>query len=196
MNKNVLKQQLIRELDEISIPELFQAYNPENHIFSRHYHVSEKEMKARIRKAPMPEPGSMLLISRFTGTREEIITLVIYVLRQNLDEIIEEFTRNPYGLIEICGSFERPIGEGIAKGTDWNRLFSMSNLRLVIKASDIRGRLFQIVTGYPELAICGILVFASILIVVACINAASSKGREREAEDLEQLENIRKQKKK
>lgn len=43
-------------------------------------------------------------------------------------------------------------------------------------------------------AICGILVFASILIVVACINVASSKGREREAEDLEQLENIRKQK--
>ena len=38
-------------------------------------------------------------------------------------------------------------------------------------------------------AICGILVFASIL------NVASSKGREREAEDLEQLENIRKQKK-
>lgn len=26
MNKNVLKQQLIRELDEISIPELFQAF--------------------------------------------------------------------------------------------------------------------------------------------------------------------------
>lgn len=45
------------------------------------------------------------------------------------------------------------------------------------------------------LAISGILVFASILIVVACINVASSKGREREAEDLEQLENIRKQKK-
>lgn len=45
------------------------------------------------------------------------------------------------------------------------------------------------------LAISGILVFASILIV-ACINVASSKGREREAEDLEQLENIRKQKKK
>lgn len=44
--------------------------------------------------------------------------------------------------------------------------------------------------------ICGILVFVSILIVVACINVASSKGREREAEDLEQLENIRKQKKK
>ena len=43
-------------------------------------------------------------------------------------------------------------------------------------------------------AICGILVFASILIVVACINVASSKGREREAEDLEQLENIRKKK--
>lgn len=43
-------------------------------------------------------------------------------------------------------------------------------------------------------AICGILVFASILIVVACINVASSKGREREAEDLEQLENVRKQK--
>lgn len=41
-----------------------------------------------------------------------------------------------------------------------------------------------------------ILVFASILIVVACINVASSKGREREAEDSEQLENIRKQKKK
>ena len=46
------------------------------------------------------------------------------------------------------------------------------------------------------LAISGILVFASILIVVACINVASSKGREREAEDLEQLENIRNQKKK
>lgn len=45
-------------------------------------------------------------------------------------------------------------------------------------------------------AICGILVFASILIVVACINVASSKEHEREAEDLEQLENIRKQKKK
>lgn len=45
-------------------------------------------------------------------------------------------------------------------------------------------------------AICGILVFASVLIVIACINVASSKGRDREAEDLEQLENIRKQKKK
>lgn len=43
-------------------------------------------------------------------------------------------------------------------------------------------------------AFCRILVFANILIVVACINVASSKGREREAEDLEQLENIRKQK--
>lgn len=51
--------------------------------------------------------------------------------------------------------------------------------------------------AYDNKYICNLrnLSFASILIVVACINVASSKGREREAEDLEQLENIRKQKK-
>ena len=45
------------------------------------------------------------------------------------------------------------------------------------------------------LAICGILGLTSIIIVVACINIASSRGHDRELEDLEQMESIRKQKK-
>ena len=51
--------------------------------------------------------------------------------------------------IEICVTFDAPIGDGIVKGTDWNKTFPMSNLRIVLKNSDIRGRLFEIITAYP-----------------------------------------------
>ena len=43
--------------------------------------------------------------------------------------------------------------------------------------------------------ICGILFFASVLIVAAYINIASSKGRDHESEDWKHMENVRKQKK-
>ena len=44
-----MKEQLLREIKEMTTPELLECYNPGNHVFTRHYQMSEREMKARIR---------------------------------------------------------------------------------------------------------------------------------------------------
>ena len=67
-----MKEQLLREIKEMTTPELLECYNPGNHVFTRHYQMSEREMKARIRKAPVPSNGELLCISRFTSNKQRL----------------------------------------------------------------------------------------------------------------------------
>lgn len=145
-----MKEQLLREIKEMTTPELLECYNPGNHVFTRHYQMSEREMKARIRKAPVPSNGELLCISRFTSdNKAEIAAMVAKCLLDESDTIMKWYKLNPFQPYEAKKTFDHTIGEGIVKGTDWNHLFPLSKLYVVIRLSDIRGRLFQIVTAYP-----------------------------------------------
>lgn len=152
--KGMLMTQLEREIRELSIPELFQAYHPNSHVFIRHYGISKKDLINRIRKIPYKKDeiacASKFLISEENDRdKQKISEMVSQCLLKHQKGIEKWIKTDPFHAFEICEKFPQPIGEGIVKGTDWNVMFPMSNLRIVLKNSDIKGRLFQVMTAYP-----------------------------------------------
>lgn len=62
-----------KEIEEIRTPELFLAYHPNSHVFSRHYYVTQEELQQRTCKLHF-HPGEIICMSRFT---ERILTFFI-----------------------------------------------------------------------------------------------------------------------
>lgn len=145
----IVKKQMIREIEELRIPELFLAYHPNSHVFSRHYNISHSELKKRTCKMPF-RTDEIICMSRFTSEKKSMITgLIADGLLKYFDDIMFWEKHNPFHALEICISFNHPIGEGVVKGTDWNHLFQLSALRIILQISDRKDRLFQITTAYP-----------------------------------------------
>ena len=45
--------------------------------------------------------------------------------------------------------YDHPIGDGNVKGTDWNHLFALSGICIVLQLSDRKDHFFEITTAYP-----------------------------------------------
>lgn len=141
--------QLVREIHDVTIPELFEAYHPKNHVFRRHVQVTRKDLRQRLRKIPYVE-DEIVTMSRFDSKDAHFLTRMIFrCLYDNQGEIQKWIKENPFHLLQVCMDVDAPIGEGVVKGTDWNQFFPMSRIHVVLKYSNLPGRLFQIVTAYP-----------------------------------------------
>ena len=57
--------------------------------------------------------------------------------------------RDPFHALEICAFYDHPIGDGVVKGTDWNHLFALSGICIVLQLSDRKDHFFEITTAYP-----------------------------------------------
>lgn len=145
----IIKNQIYREIEELRVPELFLAYHPHSHVFTRHYNISHSDLKKRVLKIPF-RTDEIICMSRFTGSEKADITnLIADGLIQHIQDILSWGKKDPYHALEICVSYGYPIGDGVVKGTDWNHLFHLSALRIILQIADRKDRLFQITTAYP-----------------------------------------------
>ena len=121
--------QIKREINDVLFPELLMAYHGErheSHLFTRHMNVSLKELKNRLR--------------RFQVGQDDIVKSSRF-LTNDLSEIAKQ--------LHTC-LFPSPIGECIVKNAVWNETFQESVLVVILVESDIPGRLFRILTAYPD----------------------------------------------
>lgn len=138
-----------KEIEEIRTPELFLAYHPNSHVFSRHYYVTQEELQQRTCKLHF-HPGEIICMSRFTeATKSEVTSLIADGLSLHIQEIMDWGKRDPFHALEICAFYDHPIGDGVVKGTDWNHLFALSGICIVLQLSDRKDHFFEITTAYP-----------------------------------------------
>lgn len=145
--------QIKREINDVLFPELLMAYHGErheSHLFTRHMDVSLKELKNRLRRFQVGQ-DDIVKSSRFlTNDLSEIAKQLHTCLEQNYAKIEDWHKSRRMGKLEISCVFPSPIGECIVKNTDWNETFQESVLVVILVESDIPGRLFRILTAYPD----------------------------------------------
>lgn len=137
-----------REITEILDATIFKAsHELKGHSLFEH----TKSDKDLIRKLSGMRRGSeydIVLASRFFDERQARQS--IYDLLLQSEETIVKWRKtldNP--VLEIYGEFENPVGEGIAKNTDYETKFLLHGLRIILVAGDSIGRAFYIKTAYP-----------------------------------------------
>ena len=85
-----------KEIEEIRTPELFLAYHPNSHVFSRHYYVTQEELQQRTCKLHF-HPGEIICMSRFTeATKSEVTSLIADGLSLHIQEIMDWGKRDPF----------------------------------------------------------------------------------------------------
>ena len=90
-----------KEIEEIRTPELFLAYHPNSHVFSRHYYVTQEELQQRTCKLHF-HPGEIICMSRFTeATKSEVTSLIADGLSLHIQEIMDWGKRDPFHALEI-----------------------------------------------------------------------------------------------
>ena len=90
-----------KEIEEIRTPELFLAYHPNSHVFSRHYYVTQEELQQRTCKLHF-HPGEIICMSRFTeATKSEVTNLIADGLSLHIQEIMDWGKRDPFHAFEI-----------------------------------------------------------------------------------------------
>lgn len=148
MCNQIIETQLTREIKEAGVKELFLSYHSKSHALERHCGLSHMDLKNRIRKIPYQE-DDITVMSRFTEDESGIVSLIQSCLESNFKGIRFWLESGNGNALELVKPFHHPVGDGIVKGTDWNVLHPMSSVRVMIAPSDIRGRLFKVITAYP-----------------------------------------------
>nr|WP_303181814.1 RNase A-like domain-containing protein [Lachnoclostridium phocaeense] len=143
--------QLMREIEDVAIPELLLAYHGERqHMLTRHMDVSLIELRNRLRHIHV-EKDEIMKASRFlSNSLAEVCTYVHTCLLQNQAKVEKWMRTGRLGKLDISCTFDHPVGECIALNTNWKDTFQESQLVVVLGESDIPGRIFQILTAYPE----------------------------------------------
>lgn len=145
--------QLLREIEEVEVLELLLAYHGErqtSHMFTRHMHVSLSELKNRLKHIHVDQ-DEIVKASRFlSNDLSEIASLLHTCLDKNYSRIEKWNRSGRIGKLDISYIFPSPIGECIAMNTNWKHTFKESELVIVLGESNLSGRIFQILTAYPE----------------------------------------------
>lgn len=140
--------QLSREIGDILVPELFLAYheNCGGHALSRHVGVSAQDLRNRI--SENLHLGDFTRYSRFFGTREEVLPLIHRCLTVNLPTV-SKWLGNDKPLELLC-DFPAPIGDALVRGASWHQTLATSRIVVVLVPAVIEGRLFRVITAYPD----------------------------------------------
>lgn len=140
-----LNGQFYRELDEILEKELFHAYNS-SHMEERHIFINDNEMRHRLKKMDSVD-GDICMVSKFDCNTEQILPVIHSCISKNLKELQKWNPNREFLLLHL--DQPEPIGHGFVKGTDLRNSFFMSRIRVILAESDIKGRLFSVITAYP-----------------------------------------------
>lgn len=111
------------------------------HTASRHIDISDKELRDRIMVEPIP------YASRFVS-KDMAIKAMSAVLTKKHSEIKEWTENKDLKRIEFSVDFKNKIGEGIAKGANYRKLYPMHRLTMVLELGYSSDH-YIIVTAYP-----------------------------------------------
>ena len=140
-----ITKQLLQEIEEIQDKALFYTYLSFN-LDEQHIFVDSNALRQKLRMLPV-YGDEMCMFSHFFGGSDDVLPLIQTCVQRNL-QYLEKW--NPcHTALVLHTDFPKPIGTGIVKGTDWNTLFPMSRIRVILQKSKIPGRAFRIATAYP-----------------------------------------------
>ena len=140
-----ITKQLLQEIEEIQDKALFYTYLSFN-LDEQHIFVDSNALRQKLRMLPV-YGDEMCMYSHFFGCTDDVLPLIQTCVQENLQYLGKW---NPcHTALVLHSDFPKPIGTGIVKGTDWNTLFPMSRIRVILQKSKIPGRAFRIATAYP-----------------------------------------------
>lgn len=138
-----------KEIEEITQREIFMAiHEQKGHCLTEHL-LDNRELREKLwEKKKMNHSEEITMATRFFS-EDSALTLIQELLHRHIDDIIKWRKMLDYPYLEIQETFSESTGEGIAKGTDYDRLIEVHGLRIVLIAGDSIGRAFYIKTAYP-----------------------------------------------
>lgn len=140
-----ITKQLLQEIEEIQDKALFYTYLSFN-LDEQHIFVDSNALRQKLRMLPV-YGDEMCMYSHFFGCTDDVLPLIQTCVQENLQYLGKW---NPcHTALVLHSDFPKPIGTGIVKGTDWNTLFPMSRIRVILGKSKTPERSFRIVTAYP-----------------------------------------------
>lgn len=140
-----ITKQLLQEIEEIQDKALFYTYLSFN-LDEQHIFVDSNALRQKLRMLPV-YGDEMCMYSHFFGCTDDVLPLIQTCVQENLQYLGKW---NPcHTALVLHSDFPKPIGTGIVKGTDWNTLFPMSRIRVILEKSKTPERSFHIVTAYP-----------------------------------------------
>lgn len=140
-----ITKQLQQEIEEICDKALFYTYHSSS-LNEQHILVDTNALRQKLRLLPV-YGDEMCMYSRFFGCADDVLPLIQTCIQGNL-QYLEKWNSCNTALV-LHTDFPEPIGTGIVKGTDWNTLFQMSRIRVIMEKSKTPERSFRIVTAYP-----------------------------------------------
>ncbi|MCQ4774960.1 hypothetical protein NE634_14675 [Lacrimispora saccharolytica] len=140
-----ITKQLQQEIEEIRDKVLFYTYHSSN-LDEQHILVDTNALRQKLRMLPV-YGDEICMYSHFFGCADDVLPLIQTCVQQNL-QYLEKWNPSNTALV-LHSNFPKPIGTGIVKGTDWDTLFPMSRIRVILEKSKISGRTFRIATAYP-----------------------------------------------
>lgn len=142
----MLSKQLLRELEEIKVVELYRAYHESIHMERHHVYATDNSLCKRLAKFPI-NPEEPLICSKFTIPMQEIVDAIYECIKKNLKDL-EKW--DPYKEDRILNlSLGKVIGYGYVQRTDTTHPFQMSAIRVILAAPKKKGRYFAVKTAYP-----------------------------------------------
>ena len=140
-----ITKQLQQEIEEIQDKVLFSIHHSSN-LSEQHIFADTNALRQNLRLLPV-YGDEMCMFSHFFGGSDDVLPLIQTCVQRNL-QYLEKWNPRNTALV-LHTDFPEPIGTGIVKDTDWNTLFSMSRIRVILGKSKISERTFRIVTAYP-----------------------------------------------
>lgn len=137
-----------REIMEITDADIFKAsHELKGHCLFEHT-KSDRDLIRKLSGMHRGNEYDIVLASRFFN-EEQARRSIYNLLLRNEESIISRRKNLNSPVFEIYGEFENPVGEGIARNTDYSRKFMLHGLRAVPVMGDSIGRAFYIKTAYP-----------------------------------------------
>lgn len=122
------------------------------HTYEDHVAVDIDDLKERLvlekyDVGTYDEDKKSSIASRFLS--EDLARKAIKASLKKKSSVIDDWMKLQYdSRLVLKINFMRQIGEGVAKGTNWNTIYPMYSVIIVLKA-DCHFRSYEVVTAYP-----------------------------------------------
>lgn len=141
------KRKLRRWLNSINTANGFRKENRHTHIYSRHIGISDMQMQDRLRHIPF-QRDEIIASSRFYNECTAIMaTCACLWLHEN--ELLEYLANDRQEMLHISRDFKCTIGESFVKETNWEQIFPMSRVIVVVAKTEDKHNPLKIITAYP-----------------------------------------------
>lgn len=150
----IRRMQFEREIGEVANKYLFQSYHKAGyqHIEYMHMGIFARNLRKRLERVKFNRYGNNQIASRFLETLswDDVCQMLSDCLMENIDSLEKEFQKGGDVKFVAVKNFDAQIGEAYVKGLDQHTFYPQSRLTVVVGRSDIDGRLFKIMSAYPD----------------------------------------------